>query len=88
MKKQELVDELSARTGQLKMTIGDLLDAMAACAKDRLTALEDFDIPGVVRLRVVPTAERNGRNPRTGETIRIPARKVVKAKVNAAIRTV
>lgn len=88
MKKQDLIDELSARTGQFKMTINDVLDAIAETARDRLTALEEFNLPGVVKMKVVPKPERNGRNPQTGETIRIPAKKVVKATVNAAIRNV
>ncbi len=88
MKRQDLITDLSARTGAFKNTCGEFLDALAASAKENLTALQDFEIPGVVKLTVKPTPERQGRNPATGAAITIPAKKTVKAKVAHQIRTV
>lgn len=88
MKKMDLINDLAARTGTFKHTINDLLDALANSAKEHLSGLEDFEIPGVVKLTVKPTPERQGRNPQTGEAITIPAKKTVKARVHAGIRTV
>ena len=41
---------------------------------------------GFVTLKVNSVADRNGRNPRTGETVFCPGHKVVKASVTPALR--
>ena len=88
MKKQDLINDLSARTGILKVSIAEVLDAIAASAKEHLSGLVDFEIPGVVKLTVQARPERMGRNPATGEPVTIPAKMAVKAKVAAQIRSV
>ena len=40
-------------------------------------------IPGLGKLLVVKRKARNGRNPATGESIRIPARKALKFRINS-----
>ena len=45
-----------------------------------------FEIPGVGRLVRVDRKARTGRNPVTGETIKIPAKKVVKFRVAKAAK--
>lgn len=46
----------------------------------------EFVIPGVGRLVRVERKARAGRNPKTGEPIRIPAKKVVKFRVAKAAK--
>lgn len=43
------------------------------------------NIPGVGKLRVVHKEARVGRNPATGETIQIPAKKVVTFKMSSTL---
>jgi DNA-binding protein HU-beta len=45
-----------------------------------------FIIPGVGRLVRVDRKARTGRNPATGESIKIPAKKVVKFRVAKAVK--
>ena len=45
-----------------------------------------FIIPGIGRLVRVERKARTGRNPATGETIKIPAKKVVKFRVAKAVK--
>jgi DNA-binding protein HU-beta len=45
-----------------------------------------FVIPGVGRLVRVDRKARTGRNPATGEAIKIPAKKVVKFRVAKAVK--
>ena len=45
-----------------------------------------FVIPGIGRLVRVDRKARLGRNPATGETIKIPAKKVVKFRVAKAVK--
>ncbi len=45
-----------------------------------------FIIPGIGRLVRVDRKARMGRNPATGEAIKIPAKKVVKFRVAKAVK--
>lgn len=64
----------------------------AACALDALVAMaykgakDGFTIPGLGKLVLVQRQARIGRNPATGETINIPAKKVVKFRVAKAAK--
>ena len=44
-----------------------------------------FDIHGLLRLKVQPKPARTGRNPKTGATLEIPAKNVVKATISKAL---
>lgn len=87
-KKKDLIDAISMDTGIMKQTIGEVLDALAKITTGKLKRFEPVEIPGVVTLKVLPKAERNARNPKTGEMIRIPAMNAVKARPVAALRAV
>ena len=45
-----------------------------------------FVIPGIGRLKKVERKARQGRNPATGATIKIPAKKVVKLTLAKALK--
>jgi len=49
-------------------------------------AKNGFTLPGLGKLVLVNRKARMGRNPATGETIRIPAKKVVKFRVAKACK--
>jgi DNA-binding protein HU-beta len=49
-------------------------------------AKNSFTIPGIGKLVLVDRKARLGRNPKTGETIQIPAKKVVKFRVAKAAK--
>jgi len=53
---------------------------------DRSLKTGEFVLPGVGRLVRVDRKARIGRNPTTGEAIKIPAKKVVKFRVTKATR--
>jgi len=54
---------------------------------EELMAGRAVTIPGVVKLKPVDRAARKGRNPATGESIDIPARRDVKATVSPTLRS-
>ena len=82
MHKKDLINEIQERAPDVtKATAEKVVDAIIATADTRISCGADFAIPKVVRLSVTPRQARNGRNPKTGEAIRIPARKAVKARV-------
>jgi DNA-binding protein HU-beta len=70
----------------------DLKKKMAAAIFDELATLSyreaknSFTIPGIGKLVLVNRKARLGRNPKTGETIQIPAKTVVKFRVAKAAK--
>jgi len=56
------------------------LEAFVATVEDILTKGEEVNFIGWGKFEVTKRAARKGRNPKTGEEIKIPAKKVVKFK--------
>jgi DNA-binding protein HU-beta len=63
-----------------------LLDTVAAEAIKEVKKSGVFVVPGLGRLVRVDRKARMGRNPATGEAIKIPAKKVVKFRVAKAAK--
>lgn len=83
MTNRQVVAEL-AKEGVSKQAVEAVLDALATLAVRE--AKNGFKIPGLGKLVLVDRAARQGRNPKTGETIDIPARKAVKFRVSSACK--
>ena len=82
--KSETLNRLSEKTGMPKKQVASFLDELAMLAYKE--ARNGFTFPGVGKLVVVDRKARMGRNPATGETIQIPAKKVVKFRVAKAAK--
>jgi integration host factor beta subunit len=86
MKKSDLVDLVAQKLNfprpQVEQTIESLLEAVA----DGLAKGERVDIRGFGAFQIRESAARSGRNPRTGETIQIAARKTPTFKVGKELR--
>jgi DNA-binding protein HU-beta len=63
-----------------------LLDSLASLAIAEVKKNGLFVLPGIGRLVRVDRKARTGRNPATGESIKIPAKKVVKFRVAKAAK--
>jgi DNA-binding protein HU-beta len=63
-----------------------ILDGLASIAVAEVKKSGVFVLPGIGRLVRVDRKARTGRNPATGETIKIPAKKVVKFRVAKAAK--
>jgi DNA-binding protein HU-beta len=82
MTKSQLLNHLSEKTGLNKAQVGSVLDELAQTAYSEAKSKEKgFTVPGLGKLVLVNRAARSGRNPATGETIEIPAKKVVKFRL-------
>ena len=68
----------------VKKEITGVLEAQSALAYKEAKA--GYTIPGLGKLVVVDRKARLGRNPATGETINIPAKKVLKFRVAKAAK--
>lgn len=86
MNKQEFVSELSDKTGVAKKDIDAVLKAMPEIVTSVLKKGEKIQLVGFGTFEAGKRAARTGRNPQTGEKIKIPASKVPKFKISPAIR--
>ncbi len=80
MNKAELVKRVAELAEVPKVTAEKVLNAFMEAVEEALAKGDKVVLVGFGTFQVVKRAEREGRNPRTGEPIKIPARKVVKFK--------
>jgi len=80
----QIVAKLSETLQLPKKQVKSFLDTLADLAYKE--AKNGFTMPGLGKLVLVQRKARMGRNPATGEQIKIPAKKVVKFKVAKAAK--
>lgn len=80
MNKAELIDQIAKDAGITKAQANDALDAFTGSVISTLKKGETVTLVGFGTFSVSQRAARNGRNPQTGETIKIKASKVPKFK--------
>ena len=78
MNKSDLIDAVSAQTDVSKAQTGDALAAIIEAITKAVTSGETVQLIGFGSFSTGARAERTGRNPKTGEEIKIPASKSVK----------
>jgi DNA-binding protein HU-beta len=86
MTKSAIVAGVAEAVGVTKKQAGAAIEALVCMAYKG--AQDGFTIPGLGKLVLVNRKARMGRNPATGETIQIPAKKVVKFRVAKACKDV
>jgi DNA-binding protein HU-beta len=82
----QLVKALAAHGQVTNKVAKDILEGLASTAISEVKKNGVFVLPGIGRLVRVDRKARLGRNPATGETIKIPAKKVVKFRVAKAAK--
>lgn len=83
--KNEIVDAIALQTNLSKTTVRLVIDALPDAASSFLKKDGSVTLPGIGKLKVATKAARTGRNPRTGESVQIPAKTVVKFSASKAI---
>ena len=83
---EDLKSAVTARAGLSKVQTGQALTAFIEHLQSSLSQGDKISLPGVGQFEVAERAARQGRNPRTGETITIPASKAVKFKAGKALK--
>ena len=84
MTKSQIVAGVAEKIGITKKQAGEAIDTLAAM--DYKNAKNGFTVPGLGKLVLVNRKARMGRNPATGEAIKIPAKRVVKFRVAKACK--
>jgi DNA-binding protein HU-beta len=84
MTKSQIADALSKKTMVTKKVATQFLEELAGLAYKE--AKNSFTIPGLGKIVLVNRKARMGRNPATGEAIKIAAKRVVKFRVAKAAK--
>ena len=86
MKKVELVEAVAEETGLTKADATRAIDATFKAITNALANGDKVPLVGFGTFAVSERAAREGRNPRTGETVTIAARKAVTFKAGSALK--
>lgn len=86
MNKQELIDVIAAETGASKAKIGEMLDVALKHIKKTIASGDTVQLIGFGSFSTGERAARTGRNPKTGEAIKIPAAKTIKFTAGKAFK--
>ena len=81
MNKNELIDAVAAASGESKQAVTSVLDAFEETVVKEVASGGKVAITGFLTFEKGHRAERQGRNPSTGETITVPAANTAKVKV-------
>ena len=84
MTKTEIISDLAEKTGLKKKEVQNFIDVLVQLSFKE--AKNGFTFPGLGKLVVQQRKARTGRNPKTGETIKIPAKKVLKFRIAKACK--
>ena len=82
--KSQIASTLADKVGITKKQAGEVMATLCELAYNN--AKNTFTFPGICKLVLVNRKARVGRNPATGEEIKIPAKKVVKFRVAKAAK--
>lgn len=80
MNKAELISKISEDTGATKSQVNDMLDSFTDAVIKTLKGGGKVTLVGFGTFTVSKRKARNGRNPKTGEIIKIKAKKVARFK--------
>ena len=80
MNKNELISSIASETGLTKTDAAKAVDAFVASISSALKSGDEVRLVGFGTFAVSKRSATTGRNPRTGQTINIPARNQPKFK--------
>ncbi|SFO25771.1 HU family DNA-binding protein [Cohaesibacter marisflavi] len=86
MNKNELISAVAEKADLTKAQAGEAVDALFDIVSDTLKSGDEVRIIGFGNFSVTERAATEGRNPRTGDTIQIPASKTPKFKAGKGLK--
>lgn len=86
MNKAELIDAMADAADISKAAAGRALDGMVEAITDAMKKGDTLSLVGFGTFSVKERAARDGRNPQTGETIKIKASKIPSFKAGKALK--
>lgn len=86
MTQTEIVNTLAEKSGLKKTDVKGLFDEIATLAASEVKENGEFTLPGFGKLVKATRKAREGRNPATGEPIKIAAKTTVKFRLGKAMK--
>lgn len=86
MHKTDLINEIAQKTGLTKSEAGNALQAALDSISNALKNKSSVTLIGFGTFKTTEIAARKGRNPQTGEEIKIPASTRAKFTAGAALK--
>lgn len=86
MTQTDIINHLAEKSGVKKTDAKEFFTALAALATSEVKKNGEFTLPGFGKLVKATRKAREGRNPATGETIKIPAKTTVKFRLGKAMK--
>ncbi len=88
MKKSEMIEKIANETGLTKADVEKVFNGTFNLFKDELAKGNNVAVAGFGTFKVSHRAARDGRNPKTGETMKIAASNSVSFKAGSALKDV
>ncbi len=86
MTKNEFVDRVAAESGLSKKDAGSAVDSVIKSIEGALSNGEEVNFTGFGKFHVAERGAREGRNPRTGETMTIAASRVPRFTAGSGLK--
>lgn len=84
--KSDIAEKIQVATGLSKKESAELMEAVFSIIKSTLESGETLKVSGFGSFIVKQKADRRGRNPQTGESITIQARRILTFKPGSVLR--
>ncbi len=86
MTQTEIINQLADKTGMKKADAKGFFEALSTLATSEVKKNGEFTLPGFGKLVKATRKAREGRNPATGATIKIPSKTTVKFRLGKAMK--
>ena len=86
MTKSDFVDKVAAESGLSKKDAGSAVDAVISTIENALKSGDEVSFTGFGKFHVAKRGAREGRNPRTGETMQIAASNVPRFTAGSGLK--
>ena len=84
--KSEFVDRVASTSGLSKKDAGSAVDAVLGAIEGALSSGDEVSFTGFGKFHVAERGAREGRNPRTGETMTIAASRVPRFTAGSGLK--
>lgn len=86
MSKLALIASIATQTNESQATVGRVLEALFTNVVDRIRKEDEVLLPSIGKLKAQHKPARAVRNPRTGESVDIDAKVVLKFVMSKALK--
>ena len=86
MSQSEVVNHFAEKYELKRAQVKELFEELASLATNEVKESGEFVLPGFGKLVLSERKAREGRNPQTGETIQIPAKKALKFRIGKGMK--